>query len=227
MSTPDPFQELVDVLRRALTSNPSASPPAITSANTTVTPSPPVYASPMAKPAPFSGSAEDCNGFLLQCSLVLEMQPHLYPDDHTKVAFIISQLNGRELQWAETTWSQNGSVSQSLTSFMTHFKEVFGRPAGDSSIVVSRRAPGPAAIYIIPPPSRIHQPSRTNQLTQRLCLYRGAPGPVISACPTRPPRPMSMLSSTPGQLVTSSLAPSAASSNSRPQSRCPPTRSTQ
>ncbi|ROI84233.1 hypothetical protein DPX16_20005 [Anabarilius grahami] len=38
----------------------------------------------MAKPTPFSASAEDCNGFLLQCSLVLEMQPHLYPNDHAK-----------------------------------------------------------------------------------------------------------------------------------------------
>lgn len=135
MSSLVPFQELVDVLRRALQhiSNPPASPPAITSANTTVTPSPPVYASPMAKPAPFSGLAEDCNGFLLQCSLVLEMHPHLYPDDLEKVAFIFSQLNGRALQWAETIWSQNSTVTQSLTSFVTHFK-VFGRPAGDSSI---------------------------------------------------------------------------------------------
>jgi len=88
----------------------------------------------MAKPVPFSGSAEDCNGFLLQCSLVLEMQPHLYPDDHAKVAFIISQLDGKVLRWAEPLWSQKNPITQSLSSFTAHFKEVFGKPAWDSSI---------------------------------------------------------------------------------------------
>ncbi|ROL51268.1 NLR family CARD domain-containing protein 3 [Anabarilius grahami] len=83
---------------------------------------------PMAKPAPFSGLAEDCNGFILQFSLVL------YPDDHSKVAFIISLLNGKALRWAETLWSQKNAITQSLSSFIAHFKEVFGKPAWDSSI---------------------------------------------------------------------------------------------
>ncbi|ROL48356.1 Retrotransposon Gag-like protein 6 [Anabarilius grahami] len=127
MNTPDPFQELVDVLRRALSTYPPASSPAST-------PSPPAISSPMAKPVPFSGSAEDCNGFLLQRSLVLEMQPHLYPNDHAKVAFIISQLNGKARHWAEPLWSQKNPITQSLSSFIAHFKEVFGRPVWDSSI---------------------------------------------------------------------------------------------
>ncbi|ROI27674.1 hypothetical protein DPX16_22996 [Anabarilius grahami] len=92
MSAPDPFQDLVDALRHTLSSTPTTTPPAHTSAFPAASPSPPAVASPMAKPAPFSGSAEDCNGFLLQCSLVLEMQSHLYPTDSSKVAFIISQL---------------------------------------------------------------------------------------------------------------------------------------
>lgn len=133
MSSSDPFQELVDQPRRVLTTNPPSAAPAITAVNTAVTPSPPAYTSPMAKLAPFSGSAEDSNGFLLQCSLVLEMQPNLYPNERSKVAFIISQLNGRALQWAETIWSQDGPVTQSLTNFVTHFKVVFGRSANDSS----------------------------------------------------------------------------------------------
>ncbi|KAK3537155.1 hypothetical protein QTP70_002656 [Hemibagrus guttatus] len=95
MSTPDPVHELIEALCRALTSAPTPTPPAITSASTVTSPSSPVIASPMATPVPFSGSAEDCNGFLLQCSLALEMQPHLYPDDRAKVAFIISHLDGK------------------------------------------------------------------------------------------------------------------------------------
>ncbi|ROI83731.1 hypothetical protein DPX16_14673 [Anabarilius grahami] len=67
MISPDPFQEIVDSLRRILTTT----PPAANSITTTTTSSPTVVASPMAKPAPFSGSVEECNRFLLQCLLAL------------------------------------------------------------------------------------------------------------------------------------------------------------
>ncbi|XP_067230540.1 rhomboid-related protein 3 isoform X1 [Chanodichthys erythropterus] len=137
MSRQDPFQELVDAVRRALTPQPpSPSPAPATAAATaaTVTSTSPVFtASPMAKPAPYSGSAEDCSGFLLQCEMVLEMQPHLYPTDTAKIAFIISQLQGKALQWADSLWTQNGSVVKSYTAFVTHFREVFGKPLADSS----------------------------------------------------------------------------------------------
>uniref|UniRef100_A0A671NR04 DUF4939 domain-containing protein n=1 Tax=Sinocyclocheilus anshuiensis TaxID=1608454 RepID=A0A671NR04_9TELE len=61
----------------------------------TVTASPP--ACPMARPASFSGEAAFCSGFLLQCSLYLEMQPHLFVTERAKVSFIISLLSGRAL----------------------------------------------------------------------------------------------------------------------------------
>uniref|UniRef100_A0A8C2GHW3 Gypsy retrotransposon integrase-like protein 1 n=1 Tax=Cyprinus carpio TaxID=7962 RepID=A0A8C2GHW3_CYPCA len=134
MSHPDPFQDLVDALRRTLNVPPSPSPPASTSGNDPTTSSPSVPSSPMAKPAPFSGSVEECSGFLLQCSLVLEMQPHLYPTELSKVAFIISQLKGKALQWADSIWTQKNPVTQSYTSFVDHFREVFGKPTWDSSI---------------------------------------------------------------------------------------------
>ncbi|ROL51225.1 Retrotransposon Gag-like protein 6 [Anabarilius grahami] len=146
MSQQDPFQALVDALRRTLTINPptpstSASPspaPAVTSVNTVPSSSPPVYASPMATPAPYAGSAEDCSGFLLQCELVLEMQPHLYPNDTAKIAFLISQLRGKALKWADSIWSQHGAVTQSYSSFTSHFREVFGKPISDSSAEQTR-----------------------------------------------------------------------------------------
>ncbi|ROJ70168.1 hypothetical protein DPX16_13889 [Anabarilius grahami] len=94
MSQSDPFQDLVDAFRHTFNVQPPshaplpAPAPTITSASTVTSPSLPVYTSPMAKPAPYSGSAEDCNGFLLQVSLTLEMQPHLFPTDYSKVAII-------------------------------------------------------------------------------------------------------------------------------------------
>ncbi|KAK3510723.1 hypothetical protein QTP70_015981 [Hemibagrus guttatus] len=137
-SPPDLLRDLVDTLRQALAALPllAAAPappsPAATSASTAS--SAPVCVSPMAQPAPYSGSAEDCNGFLLQCSLVLEMQPHLYSTERSKVAFIIAQLRGQALLWAESLWSQKSPVTQSYASFVDHFKEVFGKPSWDSSV---------------------------------------------------------------------------------------------
>ncbi|KAK3573784.1 hypothetical protein QTP86_032945 [Hemibagrus guttatus] len=104
------------------------------SASAAASPSPPVIASPVAAPAPYSGSAEDCNGFLLQCSLALKMQPHSYPDDRAKVTFIISHLDGKALHWAEPLWTHNNPIVSSLPRFIEHLKEVFGKPEWDSSL---------------------------------------------------------------------------------------------
>ncbi len=71
----------------------------------------------------FTGVVEECNGFLLQCLLALEMQPHLYTTDRAKIAFIISLLTGRALQWAETIWTQSGTVTQSVNNFIEHFNK--------------------------------------------------------------------------------------------------------
>ncbi|ROL50103.1 Retrotransposon-derived protein PEG10 [Anabarilius grahami] len=280
MSQPDPFQTLVDALRRTLTVNPQPPPiitspspaPAVTTINMVISPSPPVYASPMAKPAPYSGSVEDCSGLLLQCELVLEMLPHLYPNDTSKIAFLISQLSDKALKWADSIWSQHGAVTR-----------VFGKPISDSSageklynlkqvsmsiydyalqfrtlaaisgwneqalITTFRQGLEPRvrlhlAAYEdsislekfiqlaircatrmhaclqehqgqslstsllcrsepVSSPEPANEPmevenscltpsERQRRLTLNLCLYCGAPGHEISACPTRPPRPM-------------------------------------
>ncbi|KAK3525903.1 hypothetical protein QTP70_010958 [Hemibagrus guttatus] len=133
---PDPLQDLVAALRQALAAlpAPAPTPPATISADTITASSAPLCSSLMTQPAPYSGLAEDYNGFLLQCSLVLEMQPHLYPTERSKVAFVISQLRGQALLWAESLWSQDSPVTQSYAGFVEHFKEVFGKPSWDSSV---------------------------------------------------------------------------------------------
>lgn len=131
----DPFQELVDSLRRVLTppvtiaqASESVSPPASSS------PGPIYAASSMVNAAPYSGSADACSGFLLQCSHALEMQPHRFPTERAKISFILFLLTGQALQLAESLWQQNGPVTQSLNAFITHFREVFSRPVGDASV---------------------------------------------------------------------------------------------
>ncbi|KAI2645437.1 Transposon Tf2-6 polyprotein [Labeo rohita] len=135
MSNPDPFQELVDSLRKVLlrlpVTTPSAPPseePPAQSTSSAIIPS-----SPMARPAPYAGGAEECNGFLLQCSLVFTMQPSLYPTDQSQIAFITSLLTGPVLRWAETIWQQGGPAAHSIRTFTAHFKEVFGRSDGEVS----------------------------------------------------------------------------------------------
>uniref|UniRef100_A0A672LD72 DUF4939 domain-containing protein n=1 Tax=Sinocyclocheilus grahami TaxID=75366 RepID=A0A672LD72_SINGR len=80
----------------------------------------------MARPANFSGEAALCSGFLLQCSLYLEMQPHLFVAERAKVSFIISLLSGRALQWAGALWTAQSPCIHSLEGFVKHFREVFG-----------------------------------------------------------------------------------------------------
>lgn len=88
----------------------------------------------MARPATFSGEAEDCSGFLLQVSLYFSMQEQLFSNDSARVAFIISLLSGQALQWAQSLWNSNSEVVQTLSGFVQHFKEVFGQAAADLSV---------------------------------------------------------------------------------------------
>ncbi|KAI2645859.1 hypothetical protein H4Q32_025186 [Labeo rohita] len=79
----DRLTDLTAQLVRALQSFQSAAPPA----------SPPPSAQPvtsgprLAFPEKFDGTATKCKGFLLQCSLFVNQQPHLYPTDECKISF--------------------------------------------------------------------------------------------------------------------------------------------
>ncbi len=93
-----------------------------------------VSASPMARPTTYTGEGEDCSGFILQVSLYFEMQSYQFPTDRARVAFIISLLSGRALQWAQSLWQANASITTSLSAFITHFKEVFGQTSAELSV---------------------------------------------------------------------------------------------
>ncbi|KAG5285825.1 hypothetical protein AALO_G00007900, partial [Alosa alosa] len=48
-----------------------------------------------------------------------------YPTERSKIAYIISLLSGRALQWAETIWNTPGPVTTTAQRFMDQVKEVF------------------------------------------------------------------------------------------------------
>uniref|UniRef100_A0A672QV27 DUF4939 domain-containing protein n=1 Tax=Sinocyclocheilus grahami TaxID=75366 RepID=A0A672QV27_SINGR len=105
-----PSPELVQAFRESL-----QPPPVIPSAS----------ACPMAKPATYSGEAATCSGFLLQCSLYFALQPHQFVNDRAKIAFIMSLLSGRALQWAEALWNSRSPLVRSYDAFVDHFCEVW------------------------------------------------------------------------------------------------------
>ncbi len=91
-------------------------------------PAPPLSAS--ASPAVYAGDPAGCGGFLLQLSLFIEMQPHKFPTERAKVAFLISLLSDGALTWAKAIWNADTAIINSYEAFITHFKEVFGGATG-------------------------------------------------------------------------------------------------
>lgn len=49
------------------------------------------------------------------------------------MAYVISLLQGKALQWAESVWCHGVPVTESFESFTGHLQEVFELPVGDSS----------------------------------------------------------------------------------------------
>ncbi|KAK3546809.1 hypothetical protein QTP86_002918 [Hemibagrus guttatus] len=112
-TTPDPVTELVSSLHAALQSSLTPSTPSASSC-------------PMVVPAAYSGELSECQGFLMQCQLYFEVLPHQFSGDQAKIAFIISLLSGKACRWAESMWTMESPVMQSLDPFLVHFKDVFG-----------------------------------------------------------------------------------------------------
>ncbi|KAL0147126.1 hypothetical protein M9458_057650 [Cirrhinus mrigala] len=142
--------QLVSALQGFQLTPPSAAPPA-----TAPSPGvPPVAASPrLAFPEKFDGTAAKCKGFLLQCSLFVNQQPHLYPTDEGKISFVCSLLTGKALDWATAVWRLDRPTFPSFAAFLQEFKGVF-QPSSESSeageeIMALRQGRRPAADYAL------------------------------------------------------------------------------
>lgn len=94
----------------------------------------PASGSPMAMPASFTGEAAECSGFLLQVQLFIQRQPQLFPSEDAKVAFLISLLSGKALNWAKAVWNNNNPIIHSFEQFSAHFSDVFSTTSGALSI---------------------------------------------------------------------------------------------
>uniref|UniRef100_A0A672PUA3 DUF4939 domain-containing protein n=1 Tax=Sinocyclocheilus grahami TaxID=75366 RepID=A0A672PUA3_SINGR len=122
-STAEILEELVSALRASLT-------PVTTPSSASV--------SPMALPLSYAGDAAVCGGFLLQVALLIEMQLQKFTTECSKIAFLISLLNGNTLEWARAIWNAKSAIINSYDAFKNHFKEVFGSTTGELSVVFLR-----------------------------------------------------------------------------------------
>ncbi len=79
-------------------------------------------------------AVSECSGFLFL--FYFEMQPQQFVNERSKIAFIISLLSGRALQWARSIWDSQSQITHSPDAFVNHFKEVFGTTALTISVHV-------------------------------------------------------------------------------------------
>uniref|UniRef100_A0A671T566 DUF4939 domain-containing protein n=1 Tax=Sinocyclocheilus anshuiensis TaxID=1608454 RepID=A0A671T566_9TELE len=111
--------------------------------------------SPMALPASYAGDAAVCGGFLLQVDLFIEMQPQKFTTERSKVAFLISLLNGNALEWARATW--NAVRSSTTREYTLQFRTLAATSGWNEAALLSAYRQG------LDPPLR-YPPNRTRNI---------------------------------------------------------------
>ncbi|KAI2656914.1 Transposon Tf2-6 polyprotein [Labeo rohita] len=115
----DHLTALTEQLVRAVQGLQIAAPPAV---------SPPPAASPSPAAPPVTASPD----WRFRRNLTVHRQPHLYPTDEGRIAFVCSLLTGKALEWATAVWDLGQPTFPSFAAFLKSFKEVF-QPSPESS----------------------------------------------------------------------------------------------
>uniref|UniRef100_A0A3B5PP23 Retrotransposon gag domain-containing protein n=1 Tax=Xiphophorus maculatus TaxID=8083 RepID=A0A3B5PP23_XIPMA len=88
-------------------------------------------------PEQYSGELGKSKGFLLQCSLAFRRSPRSFPDDASKISFIVGLLRDRALRWAETVVDEENINYLPFDEFIELFKLTFCPKLGEE--VASKR----------------------------------------------------------------------------------------
>uniref|UniRef100_A0A3Q2DAW1 CCHC-type domain-containing protein n=1 Tax=Cyprinodon variegatus TaxID=28743 RepID=A0A3Q2DAW1_CYPVA len=78
-------------------------------------------------PERFSGNMKDYKGFLFHCRLLFQNSPNSFSTDYKRITFILSQLTGRALEWAQARFSSDVSLNCSYSDFISEFSQVFNQ----------------------------------------------------------------------------------------------------
>uniref|UniRef100_W5LZZ7 Retrotransposon gag domain-containing protein n=1 Tax=Lepisosteus oculatus TaxID=7918 RepID=W5LZZ7_LEPOC len=94
-------------------------------------PAPPVQTQinllPPPLPEKFDGDSSSCQGFLTQCQMAFHIRPDCFPNDGERIAFMVSCLSGRALEWAGHLLSRNAPETANFPLFQTALQSAFGQ----------------------------------------------------------------------------------------------------
>ena len=82
----------------------------------------------MPAPERYDGDLGLCRSFLLQCSLVFELQPQTYPTHKSRIAYLIGSMRGEALAWAAAVWERGSAVCADYFAFTNDMRKVFDHP---------------------------------------------------------------------------------------------------
>uniref|UniRef100_A0AAY4CY98 Retrotransposon gag domain-containing protein n=1 Tax=Denticeps clupeoides TaxID=299321 RepID=A0AAY4CY98_9TELE len=84
----------------------------------------------LAPPPLYDGNPKKCRSFITQCRLILRLQAAHLPDDETAVAYIITRLTGRALEWVTPLVERRDPVCLSVPAFLDRLQTVFQGETG-------------------------------------------------------------------------------------------------
>lgn len=87
--------------------------------------SPPMSDARLPPPERYSGAPGSCRPFLVQCSLIFELQPSAFPSERSRVAYIVSLLTGRARDWGTAEWEKQSAICSSVKLFSDELRKVF------------------------------------------------------------------------------------------------------
>ena len=79
-------------------------------------------------PRVFEGDLTRCCGFVTQCELVFRHNLSRFYTDDSKIAFIVSLMSGRALDWAVASFNNDARFASDYDFFISEFRLVFDHP---------------------------------------------------------------------------------------------------
>ena len=79
-------------------------------------------------PEPYDGDLSQCLGFITQCEFIFNHNPSRFFMDDAKIAFIVSLLSGRALEWAIASLGSDANFASDYCRFVSDFRLVFDHP---------------------------------------------------------------------------------------------------
>jgi hypothetical protein len=77
-------------------------------------------------PEKFDGTRPKFRGFVSQVRLIMQLHPHRYFDDTTRVGFIGTLLTGTAATWFAPILETSSPLLQDFNAFMAEFEAMFG-----------------------------------------------------------------------------------------------------